>query len=216
MKRINCIVLFFIYFHQPNLIAQTKARSELYAQKIIDIGWAFGSHYVDEVIGNNSHYSHNDLVRIPSLSYRWLWPLNKKLYAGIGSGYEYVEVSAGHTYKPVVVNGRTGFEQVPTPGTTYHFIPIFGEARYYFRNNSESAFLTADIGSFLKLDNNEGKPRLFWGLGFGQRYKINSSKLISWGIDYHEHYLFRKKQGFDEPNENPRIASLALKIGLIF
>ncbi len=212
MKTISIILILTIF----SGLIRTFGQEKIDPINTIELGVGWGGRYYDEQTGPNGYKTHNESIHVFSINYLHLWGISKKIYAGFGSGYHHINVGHGWDTENVIINGMEYEKEIKTPGTTYHFIPIFGQARYYFRNNPESAFLTADIGSFLKLDHNEGKPRLFWGLGFGQRYKINSSKFISWGIDYHEHYLFRKTQGFDEPNENPRIASLALKIGLIF
>lgn len=218
MKNIKSLYLSLVFFYlfHSTAFAQKEDNPRLSSINIIELGIGFGSKYFDENINDKLIVEHNDALTLLEIKYLHLWPIKKRFYLGLGSSYDGMKITSQVSAKTVIINGVEKIETTREPGGTHHFIPIFGQARYYFRNKPESAFLTADIGSFFKLDNNEGKPRLFWGLGFGQRYKINSANAISWGIDYHEHYLFRKKQGFNEPNENPRIASLAIKIGLLF
>lgn len=210
MKKLITIIILVTFSGVINTLGQEK----IDRINAIELGFAFGGRYYDERTGPNGYKTHNENVHVLSINYSHLWGVSKKIYAGLGSGYHHLNVGQGWDTENVIIDGREYEKEVKTPGTTYHFIPVFGQARYYFRKNPESAFLTADIGSFFKLDRNEGKPRVFWGLGLGQRYKLSSNKSITWGLNFNEFYLFRKKQGFNEPNENPRIALLALKIGL--
>lgn len=196
------------------LAAQDKPK--LVAFSSLEVGVASGSNFLNENIGLNSYYQRKDLIIIPSIIFRREWPIAPRLYAGLGSGYEYVKQSIGHSYKALDVNGTIEFEKVKTPSAQYHFIPLYGQGKFYFRDDPTSGFAYADIGSFLKLDNNPGKSALLWGLGIGQRYKVASGTWITWNLDYHEHYIHYRNQQFNEPNPNPRIATIALKVALMF
>ncbi|MFM6953575.1 MAG: hypothetical protein ACKOWL_01155 [Sphingobacteriaceae bacterium] len=195
---------------------EAQDKPKLDAFSALELGIAGGSNFTNENIGLNSYYQRKDLVIIPSVIFRREWPISHKVYAGLGTGYEYVMQSKGHSYEALDVNGTIKFEKVETPGSHYHFIPVYGQGKFYFRDDTSSGYVYADLGSFIKLDNNPGKSVLLWGLGIGQRYKVASGTWITCNFDYHEHYIHYRNQQFDEPNPNPRIAALSLKVGLMF
>lgn len=183
---------------------------------IVELGIAFGGRYYDESTGPNGNKSHNETVKALSLFYTYGWQLSQRFFAGIGSGYKHLNVGPDYKEEIVVIDGISYEKRVDVPVPSYDLIPIFGQTRFYFRKKPESAYLSASLGSFFKLDQHEGKPRLYWELGLGQRYKLSSTKSITWSLNFNEFYLFRKKQGFNEPNENPRIALMDLRIGIQF
>ena len=218
MKKRYAVFMLLIFqgFVSTNYLdAQDNPKLDTFSA--LEFGIAGGSNFLNENIGLNSYYQRKDLVIIPSVIFRREWPISHKVYAGLGSGYEYVMQSKGHSYKALLdVNGTIEFEKVETPSSHYHFIPVYGQGKFYFRDDPTSGYAYADLGSFIKLDNNPGKSALLWGLGIGQRYKVASGTWVTWNFDYHEHYIHYRKQKFDEPNPNPRIAALTLKVGLMF
>ncbi len=204
------LLSFMLFFSFQSLIhGQERIRTTVF--NITEIGAYFGSR--DKLIKEEFHESVSDTHTAYIISFRNIrgWEFNRKFSLGLGIGYEGVIVKGAKNPDQLMVEGDYRYYTYKyTPGTYYHTIPIFGQAKYYFRKHPESAFIHSSLGSFLNLNRNVSKSLLLWGLGIGQRYKIGSGALFSIGIDFQERYLITSQ------NEKQRISGIGLCVGLLF
>lgn len=203
------ITTLLLIFLIDTLSAQTRKKTPVY--NITEFGIYFGSR--EKLIKEEFQERVTDTHTAYLISFRNVrgWSLSQKFALGLGIGYEGIIIKGAENPDQIIEeNGYHDFTYKYTPGTYYHTIPIFGQARFYFRKNSESAFVYSDFGSFLNLNKSVKKSLLLWGLGIGQRYELKSGTLISIGLDFQERYLISL------PDDKQKISNLGLKFGLLF
>lgn len=208
MKTYFITVLMMILFIEA-LNAQKKSRLNNF--NFTEFGIYFGSR--DKLIKEEFHERITDTHTAYIISFRNIkaWEISQKFALGLGIGYEGIIVKgAENPDKLVEENGDRHFTTKYTPGVYYHTLPIFGQARFYFRKNPESAFIYTDLGSFFNLNREIKRSLLLWGVGVGQRYQIKSGALISVGLDFQERYLITLN------SDKHRIPAIGLKAGVLF
>lgn len=215
MKRMAIVLsLLFCVYRSPAQKTKSNYRRTYHA---LELGTAlFGGRYFDEQTGPNGYKSHSETIKAISLAYLHEWQIAKRLYTGIGIGYEHMEVAPDYKVETVIINGLSYDKYIDVPVPDYDLIPLWNQTRYYFRSKPNSGFVFLDLGSFFKLDHNEGKSRLKWGIGIGNRYEIAHKKYLTWSLDMYEYYLHRNANPDKGYNANPRLACLGLKLGFVF
>lgn len=192
-----------------NSMAQKK--DKLYIFNTTEFGVYYGSRYELEKDEFHEYVVATHIANIISIRNIRGWLLSEKFALGLGIGYDGIIVKgASNPDQLIEDNGDYYYTYKYTPGTFYHTIPLFGQTRFYFRKNIESAYLFTDFGSFLNLNSSIKRSLLLWGLGIGQRHKLKSGTMITLGLDFQERYLIGSS------NDKQRIPSLGLKVGMEF
>lgn len=206
--------VFVILLTFSNAKAQEFEELKFRSLKKIELGIAVGRSFKDEQIGNNVYRLKNEKLRNFSLIYIQEWPISQRIYVGLGTGYTRIVIGERSKYETGFLDQNGDYnvyvQWINTPRRVYQILPIFAQTTFYFRKEVKSSFVTANLGSFVKLDKQEGNSSLIKGLGVGQRYRAGYGNLLSWSINF-DTFFFTTR--FENPT---KMDCTSLKIGFNF
>jgi hypothetical protein len=186
MKKIKVITLLLISFVAQRVMAQENAKSKGSYFNITEFGYHMGAQRFEINAQGDTFDTFAQALSLRTINGIFL---TDKFSVGVGLGLE--------GYK----TPRTGFFQESA-------FQVFGDARYYLKNEKNTPFAYADFGHSIRLNDNFLKG-INMGAGVGYKFSLKGKTALQTSLGYSQQ---NSSRGFHDE----RYPTGTLKIGFLF
>lgn len=169
--------------------AQDKTKQEKGYFNLTELGYFFANNRLNQTLIDGSNEIFNNAAHALSIRNINGLFINNNISLGIGVGLD------GYTFN----NYRSYFDNT--------FL-LFGDARYYLKNQKNTFFGYGDFGKSVSIDDNIARG-LFFNLGLGYKFKVAHRAAMNGSIGYNHqniNHTTTRKESY---------SSFVIKVGLL-
>lgn len=185
----STLMLLCLMIGYTNISAQEITKQEKGYFNLTELGYFFANNRVNQrLVGSNNNISSNGAYALSIRNINGLF-IDNNLSLGIGVGLD------GYTFN----------------NDKYHFdntFLLFGDARYYLKNEMNTFFGYGDFGKSVSIDDNI-ESGLFFNLGLGYKFKVARRAAMNGSIGYNHQNI-----SHNNPTKE-RYSSFVIRVGFL-